>query len=332
MSYNDLVYSSYNPYYGKIFHDYTHENVYPGDDYINYKNSEVTAENFFKVMTNLPSTEKDIVFMYYSDHGYAGSLSIPEANGVSILADELNNAFNSMYKLRKYKKLLFLIEACFSGSIGEAIHVPSTTILTASSNNEESSSADYDDFLGIYLTDQFTKASLMEMEESPNQTIQSFYLGVKEKTEKSVVHIYGDESLRNDSISEYILTPLSPNKPSRALRPTIREGTPMGPSILKKAMKEYEEEAEKFTKKFDFFLEKLVDKFEKGKLAEYVKNVETETNDKCYFESLRQIYKQLKRVNQVDTIKFRAIEKLCAKYSQKEVIQAIVDVGSSLKE
>lgn len=74
-------------------------------------------------MTNggpvLESTSEDNVFVYYADHGAVGLIATP--SGPYIYSDDLNNTLTTMHSKGMYKKLVFYLEACESGSMFEGV-------------------------------------------------------------------------------------------------------------------------------------------------------------------------------------------------------------------
>ena len=74
----------------------------------------------------LRSGPNDNVFVYYSGHGDKGFLCIDKVEdhchrpaSDHLRADDLNNAIMHLHDKKKYKHMLFYIEACFAGSIFE---------------------------------------------------------------------------------------------------------------------------------------------------------------------------------------------------------------------
>lgn len=207
-SYNDIPFYVHNPYYGKLYNDQSHDyNVYPGDENIQYKGSDVTAETFYRMLLNIPSTQNDNVFVYYCDHGEVGYLSVPDNNGMPILADDLNNALNTMYKLRKYKNLMFAIEACHSGSVAKKITAPNSIVMVAAKEEETSKSGDHDDTISLPVNDLFSKYLLLSLKENPHYTIYETFNFVKSAITKHTVELYCDDIMKNMLVSDFVGTP-----------------------------------------------------------------------------------------------------------------------------
>ena len=64
------------------------------------------------------------MFVYFAGHGKKGYLCIERGNSnchwdTQLRAPELNKAIRRMHERRKYKAMLFYVEACHSGSLFE---------------------------------------------------------------------------------------------------------------------------------------------------------------------------------------------------------------------
>ena len=82
------------------------------------------------------------VFVYYSDHGNTGLIAMP--SGGNVYADKLNEVLNKMHEKKKYRDLVFYLEACFSGSMFRNLLAEDHRIFaTTAANHEESSYAQY---------------------------------------------------------------------------------------------------------------------------------------------------------------------------------------------
>jgi legumain len=66
----------------------------------------------------LESDRDSDVFLYFIDHGSTGFLQVQEQ---FLYADQLNETFNYMWEHGLYRKLVFYVEACYSGSLFENI-------------------------------------------------------------------------------------------------------------------------------------------------------------------------------------------------------------------
>ncbi|KER18848.1 hypothetical protein T265_15791, partial [Opisthorchis viverrini] len=149
-AYDDIANSRKNPFKGKVFHDYEHEDVYKGV-VIDYRGKDVTRDNFLKVLKGdkkleankkkvLKSGPNDNVFIFYSGHGGASYITfLKEYESTSLVtvsssassrahknfllvlrqlyAMELNDTLAYMHSKKMFNKLVLYVEACYSGSM-----------------------------------------------------------------------------------------------------------------------------------------------------------------------------------------------------------------------
>ena len=207
MCYDDIATSSYNPYKGEVFHTLQHVNIYPGASTIDYSNKKVTASNFFSVLTSLPSTSDDYVYVYYDNHGGPGLLGVPDGCGNYIFADELSEAFTKMSNQNQYKYLLFGLEACYSGSVASEFTAPNMVTITAANDSESSYAAVWDNKVSAYLSNEFSNYWMAFLDENYDKTIGDLYTTVKSETTGSHVCFFGDESMKSLQLSLFLGTP-----------------------------------------------------------------------------------------------------------------------------
>lgn len=240
MFYDDIADYSKNPYPGKIFNKPT-ESGTPGVDVYkgckkDYTGSQVTPTNFVKVLTGdssapgpvLKSTSEDNVFINFIDHGGTGIIAFPSGTMSSKM---LNDALKKMYTQKMYKKLVFYLEACESGSMFEGLLPQDMNIYaTTASNAKESSWGTYcppdDKVNGVELkTCLGDLYSINWMENADqvgkNETLSAQFDIVKAKTTKSHVMAYGDQSWTSEPIGNFMgdeantkMQTSSPKKPS----------------------------------------------------------------------------------------------------------------------
>ena len=206
--YDDIAQSASNPFKGQIFHTLEHVNIYPGASTIDYSGKKVTAQQFYDILTGLPSTADDYIYIYYDNHGGPGILGVPDGvSGGYIKADALSAAFDTMAEKKNYKYIFFGIEACYSGSIGEVFKAPNMATITAANNKESSYAAVMDRAVGTYLSNEFSNYWMAFMDEHPDQTIGDIFTTVKSQTTGSHVCYYGDESMKSLQLSLFLGTP-----------------------------------------------------------------------------------------------------------------------------
>merc|ERR1712072_1625641 len=161
---------------------------------IDYKGDAVTPENFVKVLTGtgsgkvLRSTSEDNVFVNFVDHGGVGIIGFPR----SIMhKSDLLSALQTMKDKAMFKRLVFYLEACESGSMFEGMNIPGVYGLTAA-NAHESSFGTYcmpsdkvdGKHLNTCLGDLFSVNWMedLDMETGTSETIEKQYSLVRAKT------------------------------------------------------------------------------------------------------------------------------------------------------
>ena len=223
-AYDDIANSKSNPFPGKVFNKPNGNDVYEGVK-INYSGVDVTPDNFVKVITGdkegmagigdgkvLESTEKDNVFIYFSDHGADNLIAFPTKY---LYADALNNAIKTMHEKKLYNKLVLYIEACHSGSMFDTELPADINVYATTAANPNASSYAYycgseavvnGTRINSCLGDEYS-VKWMEQTESIEDlttvTLQEQFEHVKKETVGSHVMQYGDLEIAKEALSEY---------------------------------------------------------------------------------------------------------------------------------
>uniref|UniRef100_I1PYR6 legumain n=2 Tax=Oryza glaberrima TaxID=4538 RepID=I1PYR6_ORYGL len=223
MMYDDIAYNPKNPRKGVIINKPNGGNVYAGVPK-DYKGKDVNKNNFLAVLLGkksaltgagsgkvISSGPNDHVFVYYSDHGGPGVLSMPSGEG--LYANELVQALKKKRAGGAFLNLVVYLEACESGSIFEGL-LPSNIGVYAmtASNKTESSWATYCNTPGYTtcLGDLFSVAWMEDADPrrpGDRQTLAQLYTIVKKRTTRSQVKLYGDLRLASQPVSLYYLPP-----------------------------------------------------------------------------------------------------------------------------
>jgi len=219
MMQDDVANAEENPYPGKLFNKPTAAGE-PGVDVYKgckptYTGEVVTAKLFLDVLqgkssdtahTVLKSTAKDSVFVNFADHGGVGIVEMP--NGPMLKNTELVAALTAMHASNMYKKLVFYMEACESGSMFATLPKGLNIYATTAANAKESSWGTYcspndkvdgksmntclgDLYSVNWLEDSDQKSSMA------SETLAAQFSKVKQETNKSHCLEFGDV----DSIS-----------------------------------------------------------------------------------------------------------------------------------
>jgi legumain len=220
MMYDDVATSESNPFPGKLFNkpsDGEGYDVYAGCE-IDYRGDDVTPENFLAVLTGtasgkkLESTEEDNVFIFFVDHGAPGLISFPSDDLHKV---QLQNALQQMSDAKMFKKLVFYLETCESGSMFEDMSIPNVYAVSAA-NPTESSWGTYCGYdatvngtrMNSCLGDLFA-VTWMEDSEASDTTIESLddqFQKVLTSVTKSHPMQWSDTTFTSDHVSDFIGT------------------------------------------------------------------------------------------------------------------------------
>lgn len=212
LAYNDTPYSPNNPTPGVIVNQYDQQNVYK-NVVIDYQGHQVNKNVFMTVLKGdigigkvLESNLDSYVVVYFSDHGGSNCLEIIDR---MLYADELIETLIYMHEHNMYKKLLFIVEACESGSMFNGLLRPDLNILaiTASTPYESSYACGPSRYRGTYINDCFSINFLKQLEQKStmSKTIGELFGIVKHETEKSTACAYGDLSILDLPVSTFFV-------------------------------------------------------------------------------------------------------------------------------
>jgi len=178
---------------------------------LDYTGRDVTPENFLAVLKGdaaavkgkgtgrvLTSTKDDKVFVYFTDHGATGLIAFPSSE---LYADQLIKGLQYMHDKQMYKRLVFYLEACESGSMFEKVLPTNWEIYTTTaSTSSESSWATYcspndkvnGKSIGSCLGDEYSVNWMEDTEgDTTDKILQKQFEDVKLKTKGSHVCQWG---------------------------------------------------------------------------------------------------------------------------------------------
>jgi legumain len=220
--YDDIADNFQNKFKGQLFNQpgSAPVDVYAAlKDHIDYKKGEVTPSNFLKVLTGdksangrvLQSGPDDDVFIYFADHGGVGILAFPDALIFprSLSAEKINGALQTMHQKQMYKRLVFYVEACESGSIFDGLLNASLGVYAVTAANPRESSWGWycgdegtgnntvkGKHLGVCLGDEFSVRWMEDTDaaDETKETLSEQFSSVQSAVTKSHVQKYGDDS------------------------------------------------------------------------------------------------------------------------------------------
>ena len=212
---DDIANNSKNPNKGVV-------QVRPGGDnvregaVIDYKTSDLVPSDIQKILMGkkserLPhvigSDSDDNVIVFWSGHGSPGQLVwLDKGSGFTgTLAQE---TFTDMHNAGKYRKVLCLIETCYSGSVFSKIEgIPSILAFTAAGPNETSKADIYNEDMGIWMSNRFSATLEDCINNSPGISFRDLYYRLFTNTVGSHVMLYNASAYGNiyrETMKEYL--------------------------------------------------------------------------------------------------------------------------------
>lgn len=333
-AYDDIVNDPENIYQGQIFHSIDHKtNVYPGTNAINFSGDKVTANSFYDSILSLPTTADDYVFIFYNNHGGAGFLAAPDES--LIQSKKLSEVFESASENKLFKKCLFLIEACYAGSVGESLNAPNLATITASNSKEPSNAAIFDEELGCWLTNEFTSNFINLIDENPKLLVGELYDKLYELTTESHSIYYGDEEIKKVQLSKFIGEPqkivnnirtFSERKRTvtqkKAADKTLDFLSKHPKSAVRARAKIHILKRKAQTEKLQTALDYIVKFVDPKNYDKIMNDTEAKITDN-YFDILNLFVKKFGQLNPDDYGRFSVLKALAASHSKEEIIKGI---------
>lgn len=190
------------------------ENLYQ-DVVVDYKINDITPSDLQNILIGnkstklkdvVSSTSADNIIIYWCGHGSPNRLAWGGEN--TVYSWQIHDILQEMYNSNKYRKILFSMEACYSGSIAEACkEIPGVLFITAA-NAYETSKADMKDAdMGIWLSNGFTRAFQESIDENPHITMRDLYYKLARQTIGSHATVYNHTYYGNmytNTMKEYL--------------------------------------------------------------------------------------------------------------------------------
>ena len=180
---------------------------------IDYHLSELTPGDFGNIMDGIVTETTPTVvsggkgtnvLLFWSGHGSRdgvlqwGSATVDSDTILSMIEKGQPN----------YRKMLVVMETCYSGSIAETCEgLPGVLFLCAAMSGETSMADVFDDSMGTYLSNGFTRAFRDAITANPAITLYDLYVNLAKKTTGSHACIYNTlfyGSVYRNSFEEYL--------------------------------------------------------------------------------------------------------------------------------
>lgn len=212
---DDLAQNPKNPFKGEVKTDLAESNLYQNFD-IDYKMSNLTPTDIMNILSGkknsrtpivIESTDKDNILIFWSGHGTQAELCWGD-EFMGVRKDMIGNTLRQMAKEKKYRKMLCLIEACYSGSIVKDIQIPGALFITAANDKETSKADNFSNQLGVWMTNRFTYGLREQLETDMSVPLRDLYYRLFINTIGSHVMVYNTANFGNihmNNISEFFL-------------------------------------------------------------------------------------------------------------------------------
>lgn len=205
---DDIAHNSYNKEPGVIKTSLNGKNVYDSSA-IDYRLSALSIVDLGNILKGNKSSRlsqvikaepEDNIFLFWSGHGTQGAIDFGDT-------DIDYNQMAEILKDTPHRKMMFVLETCYSGGMGEQGEgIPGIIYLTASSPYESSRAITKDDNLGVYLTNSFTQGFLEIIDNNPDTSLRNVFLELASKISGSHVHLYNLQhygSIYTEFMSEF---------------------------------------------------------------------------------------------------------------------------------
>ena len=212
---DDLAQNPKNPFKGEVKTDLAESNLYQNFD-IDYKMSDLTPTDIMNILSGkktsrtpivIESTDKDNILIFWSGHGTQAELCWGD-EFMGVRKEMVSNTLKQMAKEKKYRKMLFLIEACYSGSIVKDIQIPGALFITAANDKETSKADNFSNQLGVWMTNRVTYGLREQLETDMSVPLRDLYYRLFINTIGSHVMVYNTANFGNihmNNISEFFL-------------------------------------------------------------------------------------------------------------------------------
>ena len=220
---DNLYNNEHNKYPGKIYVEQIKDETdldfdVREDAVVDYHFSQITREDVADIMLGRQSdrlpkvihpTETSNVFFFWSGHGGSreGPLWGNEDASEYFGTQRIHDIVEQMARERMYRRMMFAIETCYSGTWGEALKGQPNVLCITAANNREMSDADiHDQTLGVFLSNAFARTFRREVGRENFITIYDLYKELARTTIGSHVTLYNQEhygSVYTNTMQEY---------------------------------------------------------------------------------------------------------------------------------
>ena len=212
---DDIANNSKNPTKGVVQVRPGGPNVREGA-VIDYKTSALVPSDIKNILLGkkterlpqvIESDSDDNIVIFWSGHGSPGQL-VWQERGSGFTDDLAKETFTAMHNAASYRKVLCLIETCYSGSVFSNIEgIPGILAFTAAGPNETSKADIYNEDMGIWMSNRFSATLEDCITNSPDISFRDLYYRLFTNTVGSHVMLYNASNYGNiyrETMQEYL--------------------------------------------------------------------------------------------------------------------------------
>lgn len=221
---DDLVNDESNPYPGDLF-DYEDQLIYENVK-VDYKTSEIMPEDLISILGGekkdgldkvIHSDSTTNILVFWSGHGVLGALKWgPDSLNRSFSYDNMTELLEKMSCEKKFRKMLWLVETCYSGSVCKSFEDQAVrgTMCVSAANEYETSKADlYNSVMGTFMTNSFTRNLMTSIDDVYEDllftvSMMDLYVYTVKNTIGSHVSLYNSSNFDNlytSGINEFLI-------------------------------------------------------------------------------------------------------------------------------
>lgn len=212
---DDIAFNESNPEKGIVRIKPGGENLYR-DIEVDYRLSQLSPSDLMDILKGevsdrlpvvLESGPNDNVFLFWSGHGVPGAMSWNE-RPAGLNAHTLKQTLESMSQSGRYRKMLMMVEACYSGGVMEQCQGIQGILFITAANGDETSKADvFNGDMKVWMSNRFT-STFIEMITAENSiAMRDLYYRLFINTVGSHVMVYNAHQFGNlytSDIAEFI--------------------------------------------------------------------------------------------------------------------------------
>ncbi len=179
---DDIAYNEKNPYPGVISSAIDGTNLY-ADVCVDYIMSDISPSDIESIFMgessdSLPhvigADSDDDILIFWSGHGEPDALNWGESEKLDY--DSMRSMLTGLADQSRFRKMLWFVEACYSGSVAEASEELDGVMFITAANGLETSKADvFNSGLGVWMTNRFTTTLISQIKEYPDIIMIELY-------------------------------------------------------------------------------------------------------------------------------------------------------------